>query len=107
MPGFGGVFSFENNFKTFEVDEVISKNYLKRRKSFENGFLFQNTLNKFLDEKIFEEDEEIFICFEGIFFNHKNLRIENSVNDDFSLLKKLFLNLKNLSHQKFMVTILE
>ncbi len=94
MPGFWGVFSFEKSFKTFEVEEVISKNYVKRRKNFENGFLFQNTLNRFLDEKIFQEDEEIFVCFEGVFFNHKNLRIENSVNNDFSLFKKLFYESK-------------
>lgn len=95
MPGFWGVWSFGKNFKKVELEELISTNIVKRRKEFQKGFIFQNSLNKFLDDKVFFEDEDIFICFEGLFFNHNELRKENSVNDNFSLLKKLFYESKN------------
>ncbi|MEO0299150.1 MAG: hypothetical protein ABIN39_08370 [candidate division WOR-3 bacterium] len=95
MPGFWGVFSKSKSFKTVELEELISTNVIKKRKNFEKGFIFQNSLNKFLNDKVFFEDDEIFICFEGLFFNHNDLRKEYSVNDNFYLIKKLFFESKN------------
>ncbi|MGE3063078.1 MAG: hypothetical protein AB7T10_05535 [bacterium] len=70
----------------------FSNDHLKinEMKNMGRGFAGRNTLNQFLNDKVFFEDEEFMIGCEGIVFNSNVLKKQSSVNSMFELIKKNF-----------------
>src|SRR5262249_18429395 len=58
--------------------------------SFNNIWVKRFVVPKFLDDKIFDEDEEFFVCTDGIFLNSQKLRTIYSVDTNFDLFKALY-----------------
>ena len=69
MPGFRVTnFDTEVSLKNYESGRCIQDIIIH-----ENWFLKRNTLNKFIDDKLFVETDEFIILLEGIIYNKKKL----------------------------------
>lgn len=72
--------------KKIITENLATKDYIK-----EDGFLvYKNFNNKFDDEKIFKEDDEILIVIDGVILNDKELISQYSSTDKFNLIKKMY-----------------
>jgi len=91
MPGFYGVIG-EIKDISGPVDTAIqlSSTLESQQYSFNNIWVKRFVASKFLDDKVFDEDEEFFICTDGIFLNSQKLRTIYSVDTNFALIKALY-----------------
>jgi len=87
MPGFSGALS-EGSDIFATVDPALPPG--DERYSFQNVRIRRSVVHKFLDDKIFKEDGEVFVCTDGIFLNSTQLRTRYSADTNFDLLKGLY-----------------
>ena len=90
MPGFVGIISPNNQDRSFELTMNNVTIFSKREKVFSNAKVAHFINNKFIEDKIFHEDEEIFIGTEGTLLNSTLLKKEYAVSTNFQLIKVLF-----------------
>ena len=69
MPGF----FISNYVGNFELDNSYSKKCVFERMENEKFSIERNTLDKFMDDKLFSEDEDIILVTDGVFLNKKEL----------------------------------
>lgn len=94
MPGFVGIVSKKLK-DSREVNDVKFPTLglrIEDIKNFSNAWVKRSVVDKFRDDKVFLEDEDLFICTEGIILNAKELRNKYSVSSNFTLLKYLYKN---------------
>jgi asparagine synthase (glutamine-hydrolysing) len=87
MPGFSGAISKVSDILVL-VDPAFPPE--NEQYSFQNVWVRRSVVHKFLDDKVFKDDGEIFICTDGIFLNSTQLRNRYSVDTNFELLKVLY-----------------
>jgi asparagine synthase (glutamine-hydrolysing) len=91
MPGFAGLIGNDQavaqlcNLRVETSSTTHTQEYL-----FNNLFIQQNIISKFTQDKLFTNDEEIFICTDGIMLNSKELRQHYCVETNFGLVKSLY-----------------
>lgn len=86
MPGYSGIISLKSkNFKFIEI-----KSSMENIKSFENSFFVKRFLNKFINDKVFSEDEDVFIIIDGVILNFNNLRNKYICPNSFETVKKMY-----------------
>lgn len=84
MPGF-----LITNFAKNASEEVKTDGFIFRKKENEYFSVFQNTISKFIDDKIFYDDNEYFILTEGVLLNNKELAEQYKAYDLASLILKM------------------
>lgn len=94
MPGFMGIVS--DKVCSFPEDFDLSFPVLTSRKEetkrFVNAWFKRSIIDKFIDDKVYSEDRDIFICSDGLMLNARELRNKYSCVDNFHLLKRLYKN---------------
>lgn len=94
MPGFMGIVS--DKVRGFPEDFDLSFPALTSRKEetkrFENAWLKRSIIDKFLDDKLYSEDRDLFICSDGLMLNARELRNKYGCEDNSRLLKGLYNN---------------
>jgi asparagine synthase (glutamine-hydrolysing) len=87
MPGFSGAIGKGSDiFATFDPALPTED----EQYSFQNVRVRRSVVHKFLDDKVFKEDGEVFVCTDGILLNSTQLRTRYSVDTNFELLKVLY-----------------
>ncbi|MDD3804158.1 MAG: hypothetical protein PHW02_07240, partial [bacterium] len=88
MIGLFGCYSKETagGLKQYSFDSVLGR--IEETKKMGQGFCGRSTVNKFMNDKIFFEDEEVIIGLEGIVFNSEELKKQSAVNSMFQLVRK-------------------
>ena len=90
MIGLYGCYSKQIQIAQDSVKFAHDSLKINEMKNMGRGFAGRNTLNQFLNDKVFFEDEELMIGCEGIVFNSNVLKKQSSVNSMFDLIKKNF-----------------
>ena len=88
MIGLFGCYSKQQTMQrdSFKFSDGSSR--IKEIKNMGKGFAGRETLNRFLNEKVFFEDNDVMIGLEGIVFNSVALKKQSSANSMFDLIKK-------------------
>lgn len=63
--------------------------------------VYRNTINKFLNDKLFEEDEEIAVITEGVIYNSRILIEKHSASNLFQAVKKMAMDNKETFFAEF------
>lgn len=94
MPGFFGIINSyqEGAEEHYDISLTYPVKILETKKTFEYCFFKRFVIPKFLDDKIFEEDSDVFICTDGTILNSGELKKQSSVSSLFLVFKKLFEN---------------
>lgn len=97
MPGFFGIISEKTKRfnKNFDITFPVLTERKEEIKRFNNAWFKRTVTEKFKNDKIFFEDNDLFICSDGLILNSKNLRNIYSAKGNFELLKKLYFNSPN------------
>ena len=95
MPGILGIISNHEKLTEIEIDYLSLAPFDCCKKSFENLRFERFTNPKFLDDKVFEEDDDLLIGIEGIIFNYADLRAKYKSENNFSLVKKMYEESEN------------
>lgn len=94
MPGFMGIVS--DKVRGFPEDFDLSFPVLTSRKEetkrFENAWFKRSIIDKFIDDKVYSEDRDLFICSDGLMLNARELRTKYGCEDNSRLLKGLYNN---------------
>ena len=90
MPGFACIISETDNVSSLDLQHKCLSPTISNKIISSNYSLYRFTLNKFLGDKIFAEDEDVFIITEGIILNFRELQQKHGCNDCFSTIKSLY-----------------
>jgi asparagine synthase (glutamine-hydrolysing) len=91
MPGFHGVIGkIKDISRSIDTAIQLSSTTENQQYSFNNIWVKRSVVPKFLDDKVFDEDEEFFVCTDGIFLNSKKLCTIYSADTNFDLIKTLY-----------------
>src|SRR5699024_7978460 len=85
MPGF--LISNIKKISDLELKNVNQKECIIQKLENVDIVILRNTLKKFLEDKLFFQDEDHIIITEGILLNKKDLLKKNQVDDLCSLIK--------------------
>ena len=91
MPGFVGI--IKNNYcqhETFDIKISSLKKLSEEKKYFGKAWIKRFFIPKFIDDKIFKDDDNIFICVDGAILNAKDLRNKYVVSNNFELIRKMY-----------------
>lgn len=90
MPGFVGI--IRNNYQFEDLDIKISslKKLSEQKIYFKGAWIKKFFVPKFNEDKIFQEDDDIFVCIDGVILNAKDLRNKYVVSNNFELIKKMY-----------------
>ncbi|HAK43334.1 MAG TPA: hypothetical protein DCM59_12365, partial [Clostridium sp.] len=70
----------------FDKTKLITDEYIEG-----NQYLvYKNFNKKFLNDKVFHEDEELLIVLDGVILNNHELQNNYGVSDNYSLIKKMY-----------------
>lgn len=72
--------------RDFEKDKLITSNYIKN----DNLLVYSNFNKKFLDDKVFREDNELLVIIDGVILNNKELQSKYNSDNNFDLIKKMY-----------------
>lgn len=92
MKGFIGFLNKSEKKLKFNQEKEFENDTKSESISTNNFFCRRFTINKYLADKVFEEDNDLFICLEGVVLNKDLLTSKYSENDFFKLIKKLFIS---------------
>ncbi len=92
MPGF----LITNSYADIKLKNRFNSRCIQGKLMIESGsggvfHVYRNTLNKFLDDKVFGQDNDFAIIMEGTFYNKKNLILKYGCRDFFTALKEMYL----------------
>jgi len=92
VVGFIGI-RFGNTGVTGEDFHIAAKSYgqiIFHDKRSSDSYIMRYVNNKFLADKLFSENENLFICTDGVFLNLRNQKQKNEIDDTFLLFQKLY-----------------
>lgn len=94
MPGFMGIFSDKvcGFPEDFDLSFPVLTSRKEETKRFENAWFKRSIIDKFIDDKVYSEDRDVFICSDGLMLNARELRTKYGCEDNFHLLKSLYRN---------------
>lgn len=92
MPGFMGVITSDNKHKNIQVIKQGEREIRSIRTK--RLTLEQNTVSKFLKDKVFEQNEDIFIAIEGVIINSSNLIEKYKKDNMFDVFSEMY-HMKN------------
>lgn len=94
MPGFMGIVSDKvYDFpEDFDLSFPVLTSRREETKRFENAWFKRSIIDKFIDDKVYKEDRDVFICSDGLMLNARELRNKYACEDNFQLLKRLHEN---------------
>lgn len=89
MPGFIGVIGNKN----YEFENIFTSNdvFMNRETSLENISLAQITIKKFLNDKVFKENKDVFILTEGVILNSLELIKKYKSSTFFEAINKMYV----------------
>jgi len=91
MPGFIGIIKNNNcQFKKYDIKISSLKKLSEEEIYFKKAWIKRFFVSKFNDDKIFKEDDNIFVCVDGTILNAKDLRNKYVVSNNFKLIKKMY-----------------
>ncbi|MHB8132772.1 MAG: hypothetical protein ACYDH1_01000 [Anaerolineaceae bacterium] len=91
MPGYFGVISIsqaQSDPKLVNPESFTDLNFDIFK--FKNGWIKRFVVPKFLDDKLFGEINDLFICTDGVFLNSRELCNEYGTNSNLSLFSRIF-----------------
>lgn len=86
MPGF----TISTYAKSAPLENILPTNYINNDLIYDSTICQRSTLNKFLDDKAFFQDDSYICISEGAILNKKNLFSQYNVNSVFDLFKKMY-----------------
>lgn len=86
MPGF----TISTYAKSAPLENILPTNYINNDLIYDSTICQRSTLNKFLDDKVFFQDDSYICISEGAILNKKNLFSLYNVNSVFDLFKKMY-----------------
>lgn len=89
IPGLFGVIGKSNHCDTFTINDV-SKKLIVRDKRVENLYVKQNTIDKFMDDKLFEENNDYFVVTDGVLLNTIELKEKYKTSSLFETLVAMY-----------------
>ncbi len=94
MPGFMGIVSDKvHGFpEDFDLSFPVLTSRKEETKRFENAWFKRSIIDKFINDKVYNEDRDLFICSDGLMLNARELRNKYGCEDNFHLLKSLYRN---------------
>ena len=94
MPGFMGIVSDRvlSFSEEFDLSFPVLTSRKEETKRFENAWFKRSIIDKFIDDKVYNEDRDVFICSDGLMLNARELRNKYGCEDNFHLLKSLYRN---------------
>jgi asparagine synthase (glutamine-hydrolysing) len=97
MPGFTGIITEYNNIGLEEIDiETRGLNTrIEKKKVFPNAFVKQSINTKFIEDKIFVENEDYFICIDGVLLNLQEMKLRYNKAEYFTLIQEIYKNSPN------------
>lgn len=91
MPGFIGIIKNNNcQFGKYDIKISSLKKLSKEKKYFKKAWIKKFFVSKFNNDKIFKDDDDIFVCLDGAILNAKDLRDKYVVSNNFELIKKIY-----------------
>ncbi len=91
MPGFIGIIKNNNHqFKKYDIKISALKKLSEEKIYFKKAWIKSFFIPKFIDDKIFKDDDDIFICVDGAILNAKDLRNRYVVSNNFKLIEKMY-----------------
>jgi hypothetical protein len=92
MPGFLGLIKSDicEILEGRDVETYSLFPLLEEKKCFKSAWIKRFVLNKFIGDKIFHEDESVFICTDGVILNAVELRDKYQASNNFDLLKRMY-----------------
>lgn len=79
-------YTFIKSDKEFLIDDIGCKKVIR----YKDIIAIENFNDKFINDKIFFQDDEFIIILDGVIFNFKDLSNKNGIHDNINLIKKLF-----------------
>jgi hypothetical protein len=91
MPGFAGIIKNNNcQFEKFDIKISSLKKLSEEKIYFKKAWIKRFFVSKFNNDKIFKDDDDIFVCIDGAILNAKDLRNKYVVSNNFKLTKKMY-----------------
>jgi len=91
MPGFVCIISDQElNTDNLDIKIPTLAGILNEKRSFVKGWVKWYAVSKFMDDKVFAEDVDRFICMDGVILNSRQLRNEYAAKDSFDLYARMF-----------------
>jgi asparagine synthase (glutamine-hydrolysing) len=94
MIGFLGCISLNGKLQTVEYDYFGHKPYLEDDYHYKSFHLRRKINPKFPDDKVFEDDEQLFVAVDGVLLNAVQLRNSYALKNNFELVKLLYNKFK-------------
>lgn len=91
MPGFYGIFS--KSLKVNDIDLIISNPNTPLQQDIhkvENGVIKRFVLPKFLGDRLFSENDVLFVCTDGTILNSNDLRQSYGISNNLNLFSELY-----------------
>ncbi|OED33122.1 hypothetical protein BHE17_11935 [Planococcus maritimus] len=99
MPGFlGKIGNLSNNALFYDNKK---ENLIVKKKYYENFYVESRSVNKFTDDKIFEENSAYFVLTEGVVFNKKELIKKYNKDCFFDTVVYMYENLGEVFYKEF------
>ncbi len=90
MIGLLGCISENENLNSKEYDYFGNKPFVEDDYHYDNFHIRRKLNNKFLDDKLFQDDEKLFIAIDGVLLNSKQLKDKLALKNNFDLVKQLY-----------------
>jgi asparagine synthase (glutamine-hydrolysing) len=90
VPGFACVITENIDLASFDIKHKSLAPVTSDKKAAVNYCAYRFSNNKFLHDKIFTDDDEIFVITEGVILNLKQLQLSNGCQDYFTTIKKMY-----------------
>jgi asparagine synthase (glutamine-hydrolysing) len=92
MPGFFGIVDTDRNrdLTNFEIPLTSYTPVICGERSGQNFYFKRFVIPKFMNDKLFDENNKLFICTDGILLNSKNLKLKYQTDTNFNVLNKIY-----------------
>ncbi len=90
MPGFVTVISKDLDCDSLGIEYNCLGKLVIEKKQYDNALVERYTIPKFLEDKVFREDEEVFVLIEGVILNFRDLKSKYASTDYFSAVKNMY-----------------
>ncbi len=90
MPGFVGVISNDVDYDSLKIEYKSLGKLVKDKKQYDNALVERYTNPKFLEDKVFYEDQSALVLIDGFVLNFKDLINKYVAPDYFNTVKKMY-----------------
>ncbi|MCM3386847.1 hypothetical protein M3649_01725 [Ureibacillus chungkukjangi] len=102
MPGFFGIVGdIDGNIDLDSINNYNHYDFINRTIFDKKTFIKQNTNNKFINDKVFEDNDDFFILIEGVILNSNELIQEYKVSIFSEAIVRMYLHYGNDFFKKF------